>query len=133
MTDYKSLVSLDKRKAESQRVLIKYPDRIPVIIDPMDKKQTFQLTKKKFLVPREIDVATLLTVIRNCHTRPSKNESLFLFCDNRIIMPSMLMTELYDMYKNSPNSEYKKGDMFLYLVLARENTFGDVLLDDVDK
>lgn len=126
MTDYKSLVDLDKRIVESQRVVAKYPDRIPVIVDCASKQLGILLTKKKFLVPRELSVVSFLNIIRTNHTRPSAGEAVFLFCENRLVMPSMLMHELYDMYKESNNTDHKKGDLFLYLQLSRENAFGRV-------
>ena len=124
MTDYKSLVDLDKRIVESQRVIAKYPDRIPVIVDCTSKQLGLVLTKKKFLVPQELSVVSFLEIIRKNHTRPLPGEAVFLFCENRLIMPSMLMNELYETYKQSNNSDYRKGDLFLYLQLSRENAFG---------
>jgi GABA(A) receptor-associated protein len=43
----------DKRCTESRRILSKYPDRVPVIVDrnPRAKNTLPEIEKKKFLVP----------------------------------------------------------------------------------
>jgi len=43
----------DKRATESRRILNKYPDRVPVIVDrnPRAKNALPEIEKKKFLVP----------------------------------------------------------------------------------
>lgn len=43
----------DKRLSESRRILSKYPDRVPVIVDRNSRaKNTLpEIEKKKFLVP----------------------------------------------------------------------------------
>jgi GABA(A) receptor-associated protein len=43
----------EKRCSESRRILSKYPDRVPVIVDrnPRAKNTLPEIEKKKFLVP----------------------------------------------------------------------------------
>lgn len=123
MTSYKDTVSLPERISESQRVLSKYPDRVPVVIDSLDNFAC--LKKKKFLVPIELNVSQLLSIIHKQLIKTSKSGALFIFCDNQILQPSLTINEVYESYKEKPLMDYGKGDRFLYLQIAYENTFGN--------
>ena len=57
---YKEEFSLDQRSSESNRILAKYPDRVPIIIECKNKELNGLIHKKKFLVPSEISVSYLI-------------------------------------------------------------------------
>lgn len=111
-----------KRISESNRIISKFPDRIPVIV--LTKNVTLEklLKKNKFLVPYDLSVSYLLANIRSqIKLEPSK--ALFLFCDNTLLSGSQTINEIYKNYK------YKHGigpskDNFLYISIEEENTFG---------
>jgi len=44
-------VPFEKRSAEARRILLKYPDRIPVICEKASRSDLPDIDKKKFLVP----------------------------------------------------------------------------------
>ena len=46
-----NLNCLEKRAAEAKRILTKYPDRIPVIVEKSARSSLPEIDKKKFLVP----------------------------------------------------------------------------------
>jgi GABA(A) receptor-associated protein len=48
---YTFLYSPEKRSAEAKRILTKYPDRIPVIVEKSARSTLPEIDKKKFLVP----------------------------------------------------------------------------------
>lgn len=121
---YKDQNSLSFRIEESQRILTKFPDRIPIIID-CPKELDKILIKKKFLVPREISISYFLSIIRN-KTKLESNRSVFIFCDNKLLSGTKIIGEVYDEYEKNAkeNSDFLKGDKSLYMNLAFENTFG---------
>ena len=43
--------AFEKRTAEAKRILTKYPDRIPVIVEKAARSNLPEIDKKKFLVP----------------------------------------------------------------------------------
>ena len=43
--------SFEKRSAEARRIIAKYPERIPVMIDRHPRSDLPDIDKKKFLVP----------------------------------------------------------------------------------
>lgn len=115
---YKNLVPISKRKADAERVLLKYPEYIPVIIDKSEEISKI-ITKQKFLVPKNISCAHLLNTIRNMsNNKINSSQALFLFCNNILAMPHDSIDYLYDKYKD-------KDDNYLYLYVCYENTFGN--------
>lgn len=115
---YKNSVPVSKRKADAERVLLKYPDYIPVIIDKSEEISKI-ITKQKFLVPKNISCAHLLTTIRKMSNQKiNSSQALFLFCDNILVMPHDSFEYLYNKYKD-------KEDKYLYLFVCYENTFGN--------
>ena len=118
---YKEQFTLDQRIIESNRVLAKYPDKIPIIIECRNKELSNIIQKKKFLVPSEITFAYLLQIIRG-KTKIGSDKALFIFINNRLISSQNLVEEVYCDYIKNKLTE--SGDKFLYLDLAYENTFG---------
>ena len=58
MPCFKSLYSESQRKAESDRVIRRYPDRLPVICQKHKKSKMVQdIDKTKYLVPSDLSVA----------------------------------------------------------------------------
>lgn len=46
---FKSEHSIEQRKAESDRIKNKYPDRLPVIVEKSEKSKVNDIDKKKYL------------------------------------------------------------------------------------
>lgn len=114
---FKDSFSLEKRHTESQRIIEKYHDRIPCIVE--SNNNNLILDKNKFLVPNDITVGQFIYVLRKrVHIKPE--EALFLFVNNTIPPSSRMLNELY--------TEHKDEDNFLYFTLSSENTFGNVHL-----
>ena len=113
---------LAKRISESNRIISKFPDRIPVIITTTNSNLEKMLKKNKFLVPYDLTVSYLLANIRSViKLDPSK--ALFLFCDNNLLSGSQSLHEIYKNYKYKHGVESSK-DNFLYISIEEETTFG---------
>jgi len=120
---YKDEVSLSTRINESNRVLSKYADKVPIIID-CDRELDIIVKKRKFLVPRDVSASYLISLIRNKVNLDSK-KAIFIFCNNQIIQGQKMVGELYQTYMNDLIVSKKfNGDRFLYFYLSCENTFG---------
>lgn len=111
---FKNRFSFEERAKEGERVFKKYPDRIPVICEPLSSSSP-AIDKNKYLVPNNISVGQFLFVIRKRIKLPPE-KALFLFVEKKIPNPQETMSELYNMYK-SP-------DYFLYFTYSLENVFG---------
>ena len=113
---YKKNNSLEKRCKESENILKKYPNRIPVIVERSEKcKEINDIDKNKFLVPNDLTMNQFIYVVRK-RLKLSSEKALFVFINDKIIPNSRTLYEIYQ--------EEKEEDDFLYMNYASENTFG---------
>lgn len=117
--NFKQTYSLETRKDNSAKVLHKYPDRVPVIIERIKSISTnvADLERTKYLVPYDTTIAFFAANIRKKVTL-REGDSLFIFCGskNHIVSGSNTFQHLY--------LNYKDEDGFLYLLYSGENVFG---------
>jgi GABA(A) receptor-associated protein len=117
---FKQTIPLNERITESKRIIEKFSDKIPVIVQVEDKGLI--LKKNKFLVPYNVNVSYLIAFIRN-QIKLESSEAIFLFCDNKMLSGGTIMSTVYNEYKIS-NNITKNSDQFLYITINKENTFG---------
>lgn len=116
---FRKRYSEEERLVEANRILEKYPDRIPVIVERSEKsdKDIPEIDKSKYLVPNDLTIGQFLYVIRKRINLDSK-KALFIFTENGTIPPSSsIMTNVYQKHKGK--------DKFLTLQYCGENTFGN--------
>lgn len=115
--NFRSNYSFVDRKNETQMILLKYPDRIPIICEKSLKASNDcpDIDKKKYLVPNDLTVGQFIYVIRR-RLRLTPEKAIYLFINNMIPSTSDL---LYEIYYHS-----KSEDGFLYITYTSENTFG---------
>jgi GABA(A) receptor-associated protein len=105
-----------KRKEEAERILQKYPDRIPVIVQICDNKSNIpDIDKKKYLVPSDLTMGQFLYVIRK-RIKLQPEQAIFTFINNIMPSSSALISQIY--------KENKEEDLFLYVMITGENFFG---------
>lgn len=124
--------SFSKRKAIAERILDRYRDRVPILIQRADKSALTLLTHRKYIVPRDIAVGKFMHELRTS-LKLQSYQSLFLLVDqhdeksfslnlwNKSIVP--LTTELMGSLYN----RYRSDDYFLHLTYTEENTFGGMI------
>jgi GABA(A) receptor-associated protein len=106
-----------KRIKESSRLLEKYPERVPVVIErDENSKHLTIIDKNKYLVPKDLTMSQLLWVIRK-RMNIRREQAVFLLSDSGIIFNST--EHISSVYENNKNP-----DGFLYLEYSNENTFG---------
>jgi GABA(A) receptor-associated protein len=105
------------RAAEAQRIIEKYPDRIPVICERSEnsEKDLLDIDKKKYLVPSDLTVGQFVYVIRKRLKLPPE-QAIYLFVNGNIPATSALMSTVYQ--------EHADTDGFLYMTYSGENVFG---------
>jgi len=100
------------------RILRKYPGRLPVLIYPDDHLQPI-IDKNKFIVPKDLTILNLIHVIRSRLSLKNKETLLFFIkFKGRTLIPeqSNLICNYYDLMKDS--------DGYLRIYYSLENTFG---------
>lgn len=113
---FKEKHSFEKRQEESSRIITKYPERIPVIIEKdVRALDVPDIDRIKYLVPNDLSFSQLIYIIRK-RINISAEKSLFFFVNNSLVPFSHLISQIYD--------EHKDKDGFLYIVYNTESTFG---------
>ncbi len=113
---FKKNHTFDQRKGEAKRIISKYPDRIPVIVEKLEKSQIPDIDKKKYLVPSDLTVGQFLYIIRK-RIKLNPEQAIFIFvADNVLPATSLIMSQLY--------REQKDDDGFLYILYSGEQVYG---------
>lgn len=112
---FKQEHSFDKRKAESDRIRLKYPDRVPIICEKAEKSDIQQIDKHKYLCPADISVGQFQFVIRK-RIKLTAEQAIFLFVNGVLPPANALLSQVY--------KEHADSDGFLYVNYAGEGVFG---------
>jgi GABA(A) receptor-associated protein len=114
---FKNQHNFKERESESNRIMSKYPDRVPFICQRSQKAfhDSPYIDKTKYLVPKDLTMGQFLYVIRKRLKLPSE-KALFIFVNNYIPSTSQMAMDIYNRHKDP--------DGFLYLYYSCENTFG---------
>ena len=114
--NFKSTHTFSELKNDSTKIVMRYPDRLPIICERHSKSvKTPNIDKHKYLVPNDITVGQFMYVIRK-RIKLSPEQGIFLFINNIIPSTTNLLSDLYYLYKDE--------DGFLYITYSSENTFG---------
>lgn len=98
-----------------ERILEKYPDRVPVYVNKKEGSNVEDITKHKYLVPKDMTMGSFIYVLRK-NINLNSSQALFVFVDNLIVSNTEMMGEIYNKYTNE--------DKFLHVVYSSESTFG---------
>ena len=116
MISFKERLSLKERKRQSDVVLRKHPDRIPIIVERNSKNpQLPMIDRCKYLVPKDFSMGQLLYVVRK-RIKLAPEQALFFFVGDSLAATSALLSELYETHKDADN--------FLYVSYCGESAFG---------
>lgn len=120
MSSFKKNNAFEKRIVESKRIKIKYPDKIPVIIEKnKTEKDIPDIDKNKYLVPLDLTLGQFIFIIRK-RIKLNSSKGLFLFIsDKKILAPTT--KSFNDLYTNNQDK-----DGYLYITYSSENTFGSL-------
>tara|TARA_R110000822_G_scaffold189326_3_gene328346 strand:- start:10 stop:333 length:324 start_codon:yes stop_codon:yes gene_type:complete len=99
-----------------QQLLAKYPGFVPAIIKC---DQSIEMTKKRFLLPRNECWSYALSSIRR-HIVLKPSEAVFFMVDGVILQSSSNIEDFYTKYCEGKKSD----DRFLVIDVFKENTFG---------
>lgn len=114
---YKTKYSLEERKKQSDAILAKYINYIPVIVECDPQMGTMK--KQKFLVPQNVNCSHMIVAVRN-QLKLDPSKSIFIFYNNNIICPTENVNVVYRRYL----SQVDDGDKFFHIYVTTENTFG---------
>ena len=104
----------EARKAEMLKMIIKYPDRVPVYLQ--STTPSIIISKNKLLVDKSHTVGQLIYAIRSKLNITSDKAIFLLDEDGHMPMTSQLISDLYRNKKNL--------DGCMYISVSVESTFG---------
>ena len=108
-----------ERVKKSQLILEKYPDRVPLIIQPSKTdRDAYPIDKSKYITPRDLTLLQLQQIIRKRIHFPAE-KAMFMFINNKIFPITSVIGPVYDANKDT--------DGFLYVTYCQESTFGDFI------
>lgn len=116
---YKKNVSFEERKSEASRIMAKYPDRIPIIVEKTECADIPDIDKKKYLVPCDITLGQFQYVIRK-KISLRDDQAIFLLINNTLQPTSSLISQLYN--------DHREDCGYLFIKYTSENTFGTSIL-----
>ena len=115
MHNFKDKFTYEERQVESLKIMSKYPDRIPILVERAKGCQLTNIQKHKFLVCKDMSMSQFVFMIRKrIDLEPS--QSLFMMVNGKLSSGSTPIGQVY--------MDHKDEDGFLYMVYASENTFG---------
>lgn len=114
--EFKMLHSFEKRKAESERINEKYPDKIPLILERSDASHLPKIEKTKYLMQKDVTVGQFMFIVRK-QIKINETESIFLLVNNSMVPATgATMGEVYEKHADK--------DGFLYITYSSQQTFG---------
>lgn len=120
--NFKDEYTFEERLAEAKKILSKYSNRVPIIVEPykggyFSRTSNIEIDKKKYLVPNSLTLGQFMHIIRK-RINLQEHEAIFCFFGKGETIPPMsaLMGDVYE--------QYKDDCLFLYAKICKEETFG---------
>jgi len=114
---FKDELNEERRHAESARILSKYPNRVPVVIEKSGAdKMLPDIDQSKFLIPTDFSFLKFQSIIRKRLELAPEKAMYIIFRGNKIFQGDKLMGKIYE--------ESKDPDNFIYCKYSTENFAG---------
>ena len=115
---FKQQNTLEERKNETLKIMKKYEDRIPIIVERSARTDLPDVEKNKYLVPNHLTIGQFIFTALRTRLKIGNDKALFIFVNDIIPPTSASIKDVYE--------EHKDEDGFLYITYAGENTFGSI-------
>ena len=117
MFRFKEENSLAKRSSESLKILSKWPDKVPIIMEKSANSRVEDFPKNKFLCPADYSVHQFLSSVRK-KINVGKDTALFVFINGtELAAGDTSMSVLYQLKRDD--------DGFLYILLSDQEVMGN--------
>ena len=103
MKSFKGSHTIEDRINESTKIIAKYPQRIPIIVERATGCRLNNIQKNKYLAPRDMAMCQFVfTVRKKIELQPS--EAIFLMVNGQLVQSSILLAEIYEKHKRYVDS-----------------------------
>jgi GABA(A) receptor-associated protein len=114
--NFKAMHTPETRMKESARILKKYPDKSPLIVEKSDSSDVSDLEDNKWIIKQDLTVGQLIYIIRKRIKAPT-SETLIIYVDNKYLPNTGDM--IGHLYKR-----HKDKDGFLYITYSKMEFLG---------
>ena len=114
---YKKKISEEERKNQSRILLMRNPNKIPLILEKDPNSKVKELQKTKFLIAKDCTVNHFIQMIKGLIQVPEYETLFFAAKGKYSISGTKTMGEIYEYYKD-------KDDGFLYITYSSELFYG---------
>ena len=115
MKHFKDCHSHEERSNESKKIMNRYPERIPIIVEKAKGCRLANISKNKYLAPKDMTMSQFLFMVRR-RIKLEPSEAIFLMVNRTLVSGSQPISKIYE--------DHKDSDGFLYMIYTSENTFG---------
>lgn len=113
---FKERFTFEQRKLESELIMEKYPERLPIIVERHSSSLNIpEINRNKYLVPSDLTFGQMVYVIRKRIEIPAE-QGMYFFIGTSLMPFNKLIYNIYEKHMDE--------DGFLYLVYSGESTFG---------
>ena len=91
---FKEKYSFEKRQNESKKVIQKYPDRVPIIVQKHLSSDLPDVNKCKYLVPKDMTMSQFIFVIRK-RLQLEPSQSLFVMVNHGLVRSNDQLGDIY--------------------------------------
>jgi GABA(A) receptor-associated protein len=98
-----------------EKLMGRYPNRVPVIVEPASTTSIEQGTILKYMVEKDRTIASFLIQLRK-HIHMSSKKAIFIFVNNCLPPNSYTVGQVWELHKSE--------DGILRIRYSLENTFG---------
>ena len=110
-----STLSFAERKRTSDSLMLKYPDRVPIVVTPFTSSDP-NISKEKFLCPRDLTMSKFVAEALKQISPRNAHDAIRFFINNNMPSGSQYIGVIYETDKNL--------DGYLYIQYTKENVFG---------
>lgn len=114
----------EQRKLEVRKVISRFPDKVPLIIERRYGVDIPKVGKSRFLAPLDLTIDQLIFIVRTRMCESYKHD-IYLYVGDRMLQLQQLVGDIYSMFKD-------REDGFLYLSYSNKKPL-DLYLDLLTK
>ena len=92
---FKSKNNFELRKSESDKIILKYPKRIPIIIEKYETCPLNDIDRTKYLVPEDLNMTQFMYIIRK-RVKLDNSQSIFFLINNKVCPSNTSMSKIYE-------------------------------------
>lgn len=114
--EFKMMHTFETRQKDSTRIVAKYPDKAPLIVEKSDSSDVSDLKNNKWIIRKDLTIGQLMYIIKK-RIKFAPEEILIVWINNKY-MPSISET-IGNLY-----NKYVDKDGWMYITYSKKEFLG---------